>query len=97
MSDLGTGKIGQLAAEFMESLSDDWEDTEGARIGEVVIISEIYHEHDDEMEIHVATASTTEVRPHQSGIVAWGQKLIDDEGVIIIAPSEEDEDDENQA
>lgn len=100
MSDLDTTKIGLIAAEFMEILSrqDDDDDVVAGTLalGEIVILGEVRwqtvdDDGDTEEHITVLTASTTDNRIHQTGIVRWGQTLIEDTGT----PMQNGEDEED--
>lgn len=92
---MDAAQLGKTAADFMEQL-DETEETfaeDGAtdiRLGEIVIIGEIFYTDDEGNTIcSVTTASSTENRIHQSGIVTWGHRLIDDTGTN--ADPEDDE------
>ncbi len=87
--------VGKTAADFMQRLDEEGaayaeEGAINVRLGEVLIIGEIlYEDEDGDTMISVTTASSTINRVHQTGIAAWGKRLVFDTGSDAEAGDEE--------
>lgn len=80
---MDTSKIGHLAAAYMEKFDDeevrDDVEPDSIRLGELIIVGEVrWRDKDGQEQISVTTASTTDNRIHQSGILQWGQDVVFD-------------------